>query len=124
MSLRAYVDVGEGEGEGVWLVYDYVGTGSLEDVMKKVRENEVRLGWEIRLGIAVGVIKGLQYLHFESDPQIFHYNLKPSNVMLDAEFEPRLADCGLAKLFSKLDMAAYTSAYTSPECLQDCRLGF
>ncbi|XP_022972059.1 inactive leucine-rich repeat receptor-like protein kinase CORYNE [Cucurbita maxima] len=115
MSLRAYV----GEGEGVWLVYDYVGTGSLEDVMKRVRDNEVRLGWEARLGIAVGVIKGLQYLHFECDPHILHYNLKPSNVMLDAEFEPRLADCGLAKLFSKLDMAA-TSAYTSPECFQDC----
>ncbi|KAA0044505.1 ADP-ribosylation factor GTPase-activating protein AGD3 [Cucumis melo var. makuwa] len=116
MSLRAYV----GEGEGVWLVYDYVGTGSLEDVMKRVRENEVRLGWEIRLGIAVGVIKGLQYLHFECDPQILHYNLKPSNVMLDGEYEPRLADCGLPKLFSNLNMAS-TSAYTSPECLQDCR---
>ncbi|XP_038901437.1 inactive leucine-rich repeat receptor-like protein kinase CORYNE [Benincasa hispida] len=115
MSLRAYV----GEGEGVWLVYDYVGTGSLEDVMKKVRENELRLGWEIRLGIAVGVIKGLQYLHFECDPQILHYNLKPSNVMLDAEYEPRLADCGLHKLFSNLHVAA-TSAYTSPECFQDC----
>ena len=119
MSLRAYV----GEGEGVWLVYDYVGTGSLEDVMKRVRDNEVRLGWEVRLGIAVGVIKGLQYLHFECDPHILHYNLKPSNVMLDAEFEPRLADCGLAKLFAKLDMAA-TSAYTSPECFQDCRFEF
>ncbi|KAL0547412.1 hypothetical protein IC582_017346 [Cucumis melo] len=117
MSLRAYV----GEGEGVWLVYDYVGTGSLEDVMKRVRENEVRLGWEIRLGIAVGVIKGLQYLHFECDPQILHYNLKPSNVMLDGEYEPRLADCGLPKLFSNLNMAS-TSAYTSPECLQDCSL--
>ncbi|CAK9324513.1 unnamed protein product [Citrullus colocynthis] len=115
MSLRAYV----GEGEGAWLVYDYVGTGSLEDVMKRVRENEVRLGWEIRLGIAVGVIKGLQYLHFECDPQILHYNLKPSNIMLDAEYEPRLADSGLPKLFSNSHMAA-TSVYTSPECFQDC----
>ncbi|XP_023527063.1 inactive leucine-rich repeat receptor-like protein kinase CORYNE isoform X1 [Cucurbita pepo subsp. pepo] len=115
MSLRAYV----GDGEGMWLVYDYVGTGSLEDVMNRARGNEVRLAWEARLGIAVGIIKGLQYLHFECDPQILHYNLKPSNVMLDAEFEPRLADCGLFKLFSDLDMAA-TSAYASPECLQDC----
>ena len=119
MSLRAYV----GDGEGMWLVYDYVGTGSLEDVMNRARGNEVRLAWEARLGIAVGIIKGLQYLHFECDPQILHYNLKPSNVMLDAEFEPRLADCGLFKLFSDLDMAA-TSAYASPECLQDCRFGF
>lgn len=121
MSLRAYV--GEGEGEGLWLVYDYVGTGSLEDLMKRVRENEVRVGWEVRLGIAVGVIKALQYLHFDCDPHILHYNLKPSNVMLDAEFEPRLADSGLAKLFSNLDMAS-NSAYTSPECSQDRRLAF
>ncbi|KAB1207697.1 Inactive leucine-rich repeat receptor-like protein kinase CORYNE [Morella rubra] len=116
MSLRAYV---REPGGGLSLVYDYVPTGSLEDVMHRVRDNQLQLGWEVRLRIAVGVVKGLQYLHFECDPQILHYNLKPTNVMLDAEFEPRLADCGLAKLMPNLDRA--TSGYSAPECFRNCR---
>ncbi|XVF66725.1 hypothetical protein PTKIN_Ptkin10aG0060600 [Pterospermum kingtungense] len=115
MSLRAYVR----ESDKFSLVYDYVPMGSLEDAMNRVRGNQLQLGWDVRLRIAVGVIKGLQYLHFTYIPQILHYNLKPSNVMLDAEFEPRLADCGLAKLMPNLDRA--TSSYGAPECFQNCR---
>ncbi|GAV71462.1 Pkinase domain-containing protein [Cephalotus follicularis] len=115
MSLRAYVR----EPDRFSLVYDYVPTGSLDDAMSRVRDNELQLGWEVRLRIAVGVIKGLQYLHFVCNPQVLHYNLKPTNVMLDAEFEPRLADCGLARLMPDLDRA--TSGYTAPECFQNSR---
>ncbi|KAF9618937.1 hypothetical protein IFM89_002932 [Coptis chinensis] len=115
MSLRAYVR----ESGRFSLVYDYVPSGSLEDVMNRVRENQLQLNWEARQRIAIGVIKGLQYLHFNSSPRILHYNLKPSNVMLDAEFEPRLADCGLAHLMPNWGRAA--SSYTAPECFQNCR---
>ncbi|GAU14114.1 hypothetical protein TSUD_169380 [Trifolium subterraneum] len=115
MSLRAYVR----ENDGFSLVYDYVSTGSLADVMNRVRENELQIGWEVRLRIAVGVVKGLQYLHFTCVPQILHFNLKPTNVMLDAEFEPRLADYGLAKLLPNLDRGI--SLNTPPECLHNCR---
>lgn len=114
MSLRAYVR----QSDRFSLVYDYVPTGSLEDAMKKVRENQLQLSWDVRLRIAVGIIKGLQYLHFICIPRIMHYNLKPSNVMLNAEFEPRLADCGLAKLMPTLDRV--TSGYNAPECFQNC----
>ncbi|KAG5016840.1 hypothetical protein JHK85_022976 [Glycine max] len=115
MSLRAYVR----EPDGFSLVYDYASTGSLADVLNRVRENELPFGWEVRLRIAVGVVKGLQYLHFTCVPQILHYNLKPTNVMLDAEFEPRLADYGLAKLLPNLDRGS--SLYTPPECFHNCR---
>ena len=115
MSLRAYVR----ESDRFSLVYDYMPTGSLEDAMNRVKGNQLQLGWDVRLRIAVGVIKGLQYLHFTCIPQILHYNLKPTNVMLDAEFEPRLADCGLAKLMPNIDSA--TSVYGAPECFQNCR---
>ncbi|KAE9595227.1 putative transferase, protein kinase RLK-Pelle-LRR-XI-2 family [Lupinus albus] len=109
MSLRAYVR----EPDSFSLVYDYVSTGSLADLMNRVRENELQIGWEVRLRIAVGVVKGLQYLHFTCVPQILHCNLKPTNVMLDAEFEPRLADYGLAKLLPNLDRG-------TPESSHDC----
>nr|GEV60448.1 inactive leucine-rich repeat receptor-like protein kinase CORYNE [Tanacetum cinerariifolium] len=91
MSLKAYVHHPPNR---FCLVYDYVPTGSLEDAMKKMKENELHLGWDARLRIAVGIIKGLQYLHFTCTPSILHYNLKPSNVLLDADFEPSLTDSG------------------------------
>jgi serine/threonine protein kinase len=93
--------------------------GSLEDVMNKVRTKEVELGWEIRLRVAVGIVKGLQYLHFSCETQILHYNLKPTNVMLDSEFEPRLADCGLAKIMPSSHTAV--SCYSAPESSQSNR---
>lgn len=114
MSLRAYVR----EHDSFSLVYDYMPTGSLEDAMNRVRENQLQLGWEFRLRIAVGVIKGLHYLH-SFHPQILHFNLKPTNVMLDAQFEPRLADCALAKLTPYVDRP--TSGYTAPECFSNGR---
>ncbi|KAI3682238.1 hypothetical protein L2E82_50012 [Cichorium intybus] len=107
MSLRAYVC----ESDRFCLIYDYVPTGSLEDAMKRARENELQLGWDARLRIAVGIIKGLQYLHFTCTPKILHYNLKPSNVLLDADFEPRLGDCGLAKM-----MHTFDGRSSAPEC--------
>lgn len=115
MSLRAYVREPDNRFS---LVYDYVPTGNLRDAMNKVRENQLHLNWDARLRIAVGIVKGLQYLHFTCIPKIMHYNLKPSNVMLDAEFEPRMADCGLAKLMPNTDGVA--SPYNAPECFQNC----
>lgn len=115
MSLRAYVC----ESGGYSLVYDYVPTGSLEDVMRRVRDNQLELKWESRLRIAVGIIKGLYYLHFTCEPRRLHYNLKPSNVILSSQYEPRLADCGLAAILPNFCRAA--SGYNGPECIQNCR---
>lgn len=115
MSLQAYVR----DSDVFSLVYDYMPTGSLEDVMNRVRNNQLQLGWEIRLRIAIGIIKGLKFLHFECLPKVLHYNLKPTNVMLDAEFEPQLADFGLVKLLPKLDTAV--NGYRPPESSQSSR---
>ncbi|PHT34625.1 Inactive leucine-rich repeat receptor-like protein kinase CORYNE [Capsicum baccatum] len=115
MSLRAYVR----ESSRFFLIYDYVPTGSLEDAMNKVREKQLQLSWEVRLRIAVGIVKALQYLHFSCNPRILHRNLKPTNVLLDAEFEPRLADCGLAKIIPTLNLPA-ASTYGPPESFQSC----
>lgn len=115
MALRAYVR----ESDQYSLIYDYMPNGSLEDTMTRVRENQLQLGWEVRHRIAVGVIKGLRYLHFDCSPRILHYDLKPANILLDEEFEPRLGDCGLAKLMP--NMGEIASGYVAPECYQNCR---
>ncbi|GAA0142490.1 hypothetical protein Leryth_010786 [Lithospermum erythrorhizon] len=115
MSLRAYIR----ESDRFNLVYDYMPCGSLEDVMREVWGNQRELSWEVRLRIAVGIVKGLQYLHLSCSPRILHYNLKPTNVMLDDDYEPRLADCGLAKIMNKFGSEG--SEYSAPEAFQNCR---
>lgn len=119
MSLKAYVR----DADRLSLVYDFVPGGSLEDVMKRVRSQQVSLNWDTRNRIAAGVAKGLRHLHFECNPRILHCNLKPSNVMLEEGFEPVLADCGVARLIDSgsPDPELSGSLYAAPECYQSSR---
>ncbi|PUZ53167.1 hypothetical protein GQ55_5G032300 [Panicum hallii var. hallii] len=116
MTLKAYVR----EADRLSLVYDFIPWGSLEDVMKRVRSQQVSLNWDARSRIVVGIAKGLRHLHFEYSPRILHCNLKPSNVMLDEGFEPILTDCGIARLIAagSGDPELCSGLYAAPECYQ------
>ena len=57
------------------------------------------LGWVVRLNICLGVARGLHYLHSLAHPRIIHRDIKASNILLDKNFEPKIADFGLALLF-------------------------
>lgn len=59
----------------------------------------IKLDWETRSAICVGIAKGLAYLHEELVPHIVHRDIKASNILLDEEFNPKIGDFGLAKLF-------------------------
>ncbi|KAE8804818.1 Protein BRASSINOSTEROID INSENSITIVE 1 [Hordeum vulgare] len=119
MSLKAYVR----DADRLSLVYDFVPGGSLDDMMKRVRSQQVSLSWDTRNRITAGVAKGLRHVHFACNPRILHCNLKPSNVMLEEGFEPVLADCGVARLIdsSSPDPESSDSLYTAPECYQSSR---
>ncbi|XP_065868871.1 proline-rich receptor-like protein kinase PERK5 isoform X4 [Euphorbia lathyris] len=54
------------------------------------------INWENRMKIALGVAKGLVYLHEDCDPTIVHRNIKLSNVLLDFDFEPKIAGFNFA----------------------------
>ena len=100
------------------LVYEYMPNGSLDrNIFGSTRE---KLSWNIRFQIALGVAKGLSYLHEECRSCIVHCDIKPENVLLDDSFVPKIADFGLAKLFGRdfsrvLTTMRGTIGYLAPE---------
>ncbi|XP_027358863.1 receptor-like protein kinase ANXUR2 [Abrus precatorius] len=81
-----------------FVVYDYVSNGSLYDCLHGTNiNNVVPLSWKQRLNICIGVARGLHYIHFGSKIPIIHRAVKSSNILLDHNLVPKLADFGLCK---------------------------
>lgn len=78
------------------IIYDFVPNGSLANVRyRKVGSSPSHLPWEIRVKIAKGMARGLAYLH---EKKHVHGNLKPSNVLLGNDMEPKIGDFGLERI--------------------------
>ena len=80
------------------LIYELMKNGTLSNFL--FGEGE-RPSWESRAEIALGIARGLLYLHEECDTQIIHCDIKPQNVLLDNNYTAKIADFGLAKLLMK-----------------------
>lgn len=79
------------------LVYDFMPNGSLD--MFLYDRTKPTLGWAHRFRIIRGVASGLLYLHEDWEQVVVHRDIKASNVLLDREFNGRLGDFGLARLY-------------------------
>jgi len=105
------------EGKYRLLVYEYMENGSLADNL-----SSNKLDWSKRYKIALAIARVLAYLHEECLEWILHCDIKPQNILLDSNFQPKLADFGLSKLQNRnnlnnscISMIRGTRGYMAPE---------
>lgn len=72
------------------------------------------MNWEARSGIALGVARGIHYLHSQG-PAISHGNIKSSNILLTRSYEARVSDFGLAQLAISPSAPTRVAGYRAPE---------
>ncbi|KAL4333611.1 hypothetical protein GQ457_07G018980 [Hibiscus cannabinus] len=105
------------------LVYEYLPNESLEKFIFEDKSENRSLSWEKLHEIALGIAKGIEYLHQGCEQRILHFDIKPHNILLDEDFNPKISDFGLAKLCSKeqsavsMTAARGTMGYIAPEVL-------
>ncbi|XP_017971701.1 PREDICTED: G-type lectin S-receptor-like serine/threonine-protein kinase At2g19130 [Theobroma cacao] len=107
------------EGTRKLLVYDYMPNSSLDAHLFHDQSSKV-LDWKTRYQVALGTARGLAYLHEKCRDCIIHCDIKPENILLDADFCPKVADFGLAKLIGRdfsrvLTTMRGTRGYLAPE---------
>ncbi|CAM0904494.1 unnamed protein product [Alopecurus aequalis] len=110
------------------LVYDLMPNGSLDKHLFGRSDAPSTLNWEQRYNVAAGVASALNYVHHDYDQMVIHRDIKPSNIMLDAAFNARLGDFGLARAL-EFDKTSYTDkvglpgtlGYIAPECFHTGR---
>ncbi|KAG0566917.1 hypothetical protein KC19_7G097100 [Ceratodon purpureus] len=101
------------------LVYEYVDNYDVARVLLGPQRQVV--SWPSRLRICLGVAHGLHYLHALAQPRVIHRDIKASNILLDKNLEPKVADFGLALLFPDEEShlmtvhVAGTKGYLAPE---------
>ncbi|KAL4301019.1 hypothetical protein S245_060969 [Arachis hypogaea] len=108
------------EGSKRCLVYELMQNGSLEKYIFSPKES-VSLSCEELHTISLGVARGIEYLHNGCDMKILHFDIKPHNILLDENFNPKVSDFGLARLsptdksIVSLTAARGTIGYMAPE---------
>ncbi|XP_055823273.1 G-type lectin S-receptor-like serine/threonine-protein kinase At4g27290 [Solanum dulcamara] len=112
------------EGEERMLIYEFMPNASL-DYFIFDPSRKASLAWKERFEIAMGISRGLLYLHQDSRLRIIHRDLKTSNILLDSDMNAKISDFGLAKIFGgdevegKTNRVIGTYGYMSPEYAVD-----
>ncbi|KAG6482958.1 hypothetical protein ZIOFF_059598 [Zingiber officinale] len=116
------------ETEMPMLVYEFVPNGTLSHLIHE-NKNPFVVSLDTRLRIAYQSAKALEYLHMEASPSIIHGDIKPSNILLDNDYNAKVSDFGASKLIPKDEqqfatLVQFTYGYIDPECLQTYELTY
>ncbi|XP_019163498.1 PREDICTED: G-type lectin S-receptor-like serine/threonine-protein kinase LECRK3 [Ipomoea nil] len=111
------------EGKHRLLVYEFMCNGNLAEFLF----NDLKPSWSQRIKIALGVARGLAYLHEECPTQIIHCDIKPQNILLDDCYSARISDFGLAKLLKMNQSRTNTNirgtkGYVAPEWFRNSQV--
>ncbi|KAL3630979.1 hypothetical protein CASFOL_023963 [Castilleja foliolosa] len=103
-------------GTDIMMVYEHMPNGSLGQAL---HGKLMLVDWVSRYNVAVGVAQGLAYLHHDCHPPVIHRDVKSNNILLDEDFQPRIADFGLARTMmhknETVSMVAGSYGYIAPE---------
>ncbi|KAA8516058.1 hypothetical protein F0562_019237 [Nyssa sinensis] len=81
------------------LIYEYLPNGSLEDRLN-CRDNTPPLSWQTRIRITAELCSVLIFLHSCNPHSVVHGDLKPANILLDANYVSKLSDFGICRILS------------------------
>lgn len=100
------------KGGSSFLVLEYMSNGNLFQALhRQIKEGVPELDWHQRYKIALGAAKGIAYLHHDCSPPIIHRDIKSTNILLDEEYEPKIADFGVAKIADNSSTESYSSCF-------------
>ncbi|PWZ44042.1 Rust resistance kinase Lr10 [Zea mays] len=114
------------EGTRRALIYEYMDYMPNESLEKYIFSNDSSISQDLlvpkkMVDIALGIARGMEYLHQGCNKRILHFDIKPHNILLDFNFNPKISDFGLAKLCARdqsivtLTAARGTMGYMAPE---------
>ncbi|VVB01726.1 unnamed protein product [Arabis nemorensis] len=92
------------------LVFEYMSYGNLRDCLDG--ELGEKMTWTLRISLALGAARGLEYLHEAAAPRILHRDVKSTNILLDENWHAKITDLGMAKCLSSDGLQSGSSSPT------------
>ncbi|KAL5990762.1 hypothetical protein ACLOJK_011666 [Asimina triloba] len=102
------------------LIYEHMPRGSLYQQLHEVRSGQECMRWPLRLKVAIGVARGLAWLHHSCNPSVVHRRMSSKHILLDGDYEPKISKFRSAGLMNPTDSYQTVPVNNTPSDL----LGF